>query len=76
MQEPTLIRQKAHTGGHVLEDFSYMVMEAGSWTMPNGSVLEVGTTEVDTRTRSASWDRLQLNSNFDKPHSHFFNSDL
>lgn len=67
VQEPTLIRQQAHNGYHVLEDFSYMVMEAGSWTMPDGSVLEVGTTEVDAITRSASWDRLQLNSNFDNP---------
>ena len=64
VQEPTLIRQKAHSGTHVLEDFSYMVMEAGSWTMADGRVIEVGLTEVDAYTRSANWDRVEFEHDF------------
>ena len=67
VQEPTLIRQKTHSGSHVLEDFSYMVMEAGSWTMADGTVMEVGLTEVDAYTRSTNWDRLVLEHDFNNP---------
>ena len=67
VQEPTLIGQQAHNGGHILEDFSYMVMEAGTWTMPDGMVIEVGLREVDAYTRSANWNRLELEHNFDNP---------
>ena len=67
VQEPTLIRQKTHSGTHTLEDFSYMVMEAGSWTMADGRVMEVGLTEVDAYTRSPNWDRVEFEHNFDNP---------
>ena len=67
VQEPTLIKQQTHAGHHIVEEFSYLVMEAGSWTMPNGAVIEVGSTQVDAYTRSANWERLELNEDFDAP---------
>ncbi|MEM8676847.1 MAG: hypothetical protein AAGF83_23790 [Cyanobacteria bacterium P01_G01_bin.67] len=67
VQEPTLLKKKAHPGGHTLENFSYMVVEAGTWTMSDGTIIEVGTTEVDTYTRQANWSRLELESDFNKP---------
>ena len=67
VQEPTLLRQKVHNGAHTREDFSYLVVEAGSWTMPDGSVLEAGLTEVDMNARSANWDRIEFSSGFSSP---------
>lgn len=67
VQEPTLLRQKVHNGVHTKENFSYLVMEAGSWTMSDGSVLEAGLTEVDMNTRSATWDRIEFSSDFNSP---------
>ena len=67
VQEPTLLRQQAHSGGHMKEDFSYLVMEAGSWTMPDGSVLEVGLTEVDMNARASNWDRIEFSNDFNSP---------
>ena len=67
VQEPTLLRKKAHSGAHTRENFSYMVVEAGTWTMPDGSVLEAGLTDIDTSTRARNWDRLELESDFNEP---------
>ncbi|MEO0835602.1 MAG: Calx-beta domain-containing protein [Cyanobacteria bacterium J06642_3] len=67
VQEPTLLRQQVHNGAHTRENFSYLVIEAGSWTMPDGSVLEAGLTEVDMNARSANWDRIKLSSDFNSP---------
>lgn len=67
VQEPTLLKKRAHTGSHTLENFSYIVMEAGTWTMADGTIIEVGTTEVDTYTRQANWSRLALESDFEQP---------
>ena len=67
VQEPTLLRQQAHSGAHIKENFSYLVMEAGSWTMPDGSVLEVGLTEVEMNARESNWDRIELDHDFDSP---------
>ncbi|MGK7895658.1 MAG: hypothetical protein AB4372_19095 [Xenococcus sp. (in: cyanobacteria)] len=49
------------------EDFSYLVMEAGSWTMSDGSVLEVGLTEVEMNARASNWDRIEFSNDFDSP---------
>ncbi len=67
VQEPTLLRKQFHNGAHTREDFSYLVVEAGSWTMPDGSILEAGLTEVDMNARSANWDRIEFSNDFNSP---------
>ena len=67
VQEPTLLRQQAHSGGHIQENFSYLVIESGSWTMADGTVIETGLTEVDSKTSSANWDRIEFANNFEAP---------
>lgn len=67
VQEPTLIKQQSHNGKHTSESFSYLVMEAGSWQMADGTVVEVGLREVDTNTVSNVWDTIKFGQDFNSP---------
>lgn len=58
LQEP-----KYRDGTHVNESFSYMVVEAGTWKLANGTLLEVG--KLNTNQVSASgWQNISFNHNF------------
>lgn len=50
-------------GKHNKERLSYMVLEAGSWELPNGNILEVGTVNTNSTTTS-SWSSINFNSDF------------
>lgn len=50
-------------GKHNKERLSYIVLEAGSWELPNGSILEVGTVNTNSTTTS-SWSSINFNSDF------------
>ena len=50
-------------GIHPLESFSYMVLEAGTWELENGALLEVGT--VDTsKTTKKGWENINFAADF------------
>ncbi|MEM8722593.1 MAG: CAP domain-containing protein [Cyanobacteria bacterium P01_G01_bin.39] len=50
-------------GNHARESLSYMVLEAGTWELGDGSLLEVGT--VDTKaTTNSSWSAISFESEF------------
>ena len=50
-------------GRHTTESFSYMVVEAGTWQLDDGTVIEVGT--VNTNKIAASdWEDVSFNGNF------------
>lgn len=50
-------------GLHTRESFSYMVVEAGTWQLENGTVLEVGM--VDTGKVAANgWENVDLSNDF------------
>ena len=50
-------------GRHITESFSYMVVEAGTWQLDDGTVIEVGT--VNTNKIAASdWEDVSFNGNF------------
>ena len=51
-------------GTHVAENLSYVVVEAGNWELPNGTKLQVGTTDSD-RLVSQGWENINLNTQFD-----------
>ena len=51
-------------GSHIRESFSYIVVEAGTWELENGTTLEVGT--IDTNKVSTSgWENINFGSDFD-----------
>ena len=50
-------------GRHITESFSYMVVEAGTWQLDDGTIIEVGT--VNTNKIAASdWENVSFNGNF------------
>ena len=50
-------------GIHTDESFSYLVLEAGTWELGNGSLLEVGT--VDTNlTTAQGWNEINFDADF------------
>ncbi len=51
-------------GKHTRESFSYIVLEAGSWQLSDGSLLEVGFFDLD-RTRDSNWQDVSFNNSFD-----------
>ena len=67
VQEPTLLDGKEHSGYHLPESFSYLVVEAGNWTMADGTVIEVGQTEINNQTLSNTWETIEFNNTFDSP---------
>ena len=50
-------------GRHTKEQLSYLVLEAGAWELPDGNILEVGTTNTKSTTTS-SWSSINFNSDF------------
>ena len=48
---------------HTKESFSYMVLEAGTWELDNGSLLEVGTVDTDLVT-TKGWENIAFNADF------------
>ncbi|MEL7408803.1 MAG: calcium-binding protein, partial [Cyanobacteria bacterium J06558_2] len=50
-------------GWHTKESFSYLVLEAGSWELDNGSLLEVGTVNTDLVT-SEGWENVDFSADF------------
>ena len=59
IQEPSNL-----DGIHSTEQVSYLVLEAGTWQLPNGDILEVGTVESD-RLISAAWQNISFTETFD-----------
>lgn len=58
LQEP-----EYRDGKHNRESLSYMVLEAGSWQLADGTVLEVGTVNTNSTTTS-SWSNINFASDF------------
>ena len=58
LQEPDYKDKK-----HTKESLSYLVLEAGSWQLDDGTILEVGTTDTNSTTVS-SWSEIDFESNF------------
>lgn len=50
-------------GTHAVETFSYIVAEAGSWTLSDGTKLEVGTSNVSTLSKNG-FDTINFASDF------------
>lgn len=50
-------------GTHVAESFSYLVLEAGSWQLEDGTVLEVGATDTSAMTNTG-WETVNFENNF------------
>ncbi|WP_052055884.1 putative Ig domain-containing protein [Myxosarcina sp. GI1] len=48
---------------HSAEGVSYFVVEAGTWTLPDGKVLQAGTTESENQV-SQGWDNITFNEQF------------
>ena len=48
-------------GRHLTEDFSYLVLEAGTWELADGTALEVGTLDTDEVTTS-QWESINFSS--------------
>ena len=50
-------------GEHSRESLSYMVLEAGAWELPDGTILEVGSVDTNSTTTS-SWSNIDFASDF------------
>ncbi len=50
-------------GSHTNESFSYMVMEAGTWQLADGTLVEVGTVSSNANVGS-QWETVNFQSNF------------
>ena len=51
-------------GRHTVESFSYLVLEAGTWELADGNLLEVGTIETNGTTTS-KWEKIDFATDFD-----------
>ncbi len=53
-------------GWHLEESFSYIVVEAGTWQLDDGTFLEVGTVETDkiAKWSSSAWEDVSFNHDF------------
>ncbi len=60
LQEP-----EYRDGFHAGESFSYMVLEAGSWQLSDGSLLEVGRLNLNQPSNS-SWKDINFKNSFEK----------
>lgn len=59
LQEP-----EYRDGNHNLENFSYLVLEAGIWELADGNILEVGTVKTNGMTTS-KWEDIDFAADFD-----------
>lgn len=50
-------------GSHAVENFSYLVLEAGTWELADGNTLEVGTVETNGVTTS-KWENIDFAADF------------
>ena len=50
-------------GYHIGESLSYLVLEAGTWELEDGTILEVGTVDTDSITTS-EWESIDFASDF------------
>ena len=50
-------------GLHPQESFSYMVLEAGTWELENGALLEVGTVDTN-KTTQQGWEQIDFTADF------------
>ncbi len=50
-------------GFHTNESFSYVVLEAGTWQLDNGTLLEVGTVNTNLVT-TQGWENIDFNADF------------
>ncbi len=53
-------------GAHTSEAVSYLVLEAGSWSLPDGTLLEVGTTRTNATVEAAeeTWETIVFAQDF------------
>ena len=51
-------------GSHAKESFSYMVLEAGTWELADGTTLEVGTIGTN-KVSTSGWEKIDFASDFD-----------
>ncbi|MDJ0634325.1 MAG: cellulose binding domain-containing protein [Xenococcaceae cyanobacterium MO_188.B29] len=51
-------------GSHTKETLSYIVLEAGTWELDDGTILEVGTIDTN-KTTTSGWKSIDFNTNFD-----------
>ena len=51
-------------GFHTTEQVSYLVLEAGTWQLPNGDILQTGTVESD-QLISEKWQSIVFSETFD-----------
>ena len=60
LQEP-----EYRDGEHTKESVSYLVLEAGTWELEDGTILEVGTLDTNATTASSSsWSDIDFESDF------------
>jgi hypothetical protein len=50
-------------GRHTTESFNYIVLEAGTWQLADGTILEVGTLDTNATTVSG-WETIDFSGNF------------
>ncbi len=51
-------------GIHTTETINYIVMEAGKWQLPDGTLFEVGTFDTNQVTRDSGFETLSFNHDF------------
>lgn len=49
---------------HTQESLSYLVLEAGTWELEDGTILEVGSLDTNSITTSSEWESIDFNSDF------------
>ncbi len=59
LQEPDYL-----AGKHLKEEFSYLVLEAGTWKLADGTVFEVRTVDTNLTTLSG-WETVSFDHNFE-----------
>jgi hypothetical protein len=59
LQEPAYL-----DGSHVAEDVSFMVLEAGSWQLADGTRLEVGTRDASGQALTGDWEDVSFAQDF------------
>ena len=58
LQEP-----EYRDGPHVKETFNYLVLEAGTWQLADGTILEIGTLDTNSTT-SSEWEAVDFQNDF------------
>ncbi|MDJ0900828.1 MAG: CAP domain-containing protein [Xenococcus sp. MO_188.B8] len=51
-------------GFHVQETFNYLVLEAGTWQLADGTIIEIGTLDTNSIT-SSEWEAVNFQSDFE-----------